>query len=108
MPEKLICHADRSEIVRWTILRSRSPPYPPSSSQARIGVSIPEPERTHYPVFPCVKDRDLITLKYRYFFFLLTFAPIRNNFLTVPVGSRFISSSNSVTPSQNPPIPPNH
>jgi hypothetical protein len=26
----------------------------------------------------------------RYFFFPLTFAPIRNNFRTVPVGSRFI------------------
>ncbi len=26
----------------------------------------------------------------RYFFLPLTFAPIRNNFLTVPVGSRFI------------------
>jgi hypothetical protein len=47
--------------------------------------------RTYYPVLlcvPCGKDLDL-PRKLNYFF-LLTFAPIRNNFLTVPVGSLFI------------------
>ena len=34
--------------------------------------------------------------------FFLTFVPMRNSFLTVPVGSRFIWSYNSVTASKNP------
>src|SRR5271155_3222247 len=39
-----------------------------------------------------------------YFFLPVTFAPMRNSFLTVPVGSLFISSCNSVTASKNPAI----
>ena len=39
--------------------------------------------------------------------FFLTFVPIRNSFLTVPVGSRFIWSYNSVTASKNPAIATN-
>jgi hypothetical protein len=40
------------------------------------------------PCALCVKDFDLSSGEATYFF--LTFVPIRNNFLTVPVGSRFI------------------
>jgi hypothetical protein len=39
--------------------------------------------------------------------FFLTFVPMRNNFRTVPVGSRFIWSYNSVTASKNPAIATN-
>jgi hypothetical protein len=37
-----------------------------------------------------VKMGSLNSLATRYFFFPLTFVPIRNNFLTVPVGRLFI------------------
>jgi len=39
--------------------------------------------------------------------FFRTFVPMRNNFRTVPVGNRFISSYNSVTASKNPAIASN-
>src|SRR5258708_20417190 len=111
MTEKLIGHAERSEIVRWTILRSRSTPYPPSSSQAGIGLSIPEPEPTHYPVFPCVKDLDLITPKHRYFF-IATFSSCSPSLPSATTSSPSLSAAASsdhatLSPLQKiPPSPP--
>jgi hypothetical protein len=85
---KYICHAERSGIVRRTIPRSRSTPTrgyhckPGWNFYQSAGMATPTASQAG-------TETRFKVLATRYFF-PRTFVPIRNNFLTVPVGRLFI------------------
>jgi len=89
-----LCHPDRSERTRaqWRAC--------PELVEGDLGFPSLIQQSILY-------KQNYVNKKRVYPAFLRTFVPIRNNFRTVPVGSRFIWSCNSVTASKNPAIASN-